>query len=361
MGKGLIFNLFPVPKYLKMPAVGVDVSDRSFKYMELCEKKGQFLVSGFGTKIIPEGIVESGEIKDKKKFTELLKSINSELKIKFINASLPEEKAFISRIELPLMDEENIRNAIEFQLEEHIPMSASDAIFDFEIIKKDDKKKTISINVAACPKALVESYRDAFLESGFLPLSFEMETQSFARSLVPKDTGTSYFLVDFGKTRTSFAIVNEGKVKFSSSIKIGGDKANESLSRNLNIDIFAAENLKKERGLTKNKNNEKVFESLLLVVSVIKDEIKRNIGYWNSYTLKEQGETKNIEKVLLCGGDSNLAGLPEYLSYELKIPVELGNPWVNIFSFKKYVPDIELNESLTYAVALGLALKSFYV
>ncbi len=359
MGKGLIFNLFPVPKYLKMPAVGLDVSDRSFKYVELSEKRGQFLVSRFGTRIIPEGIVESGEIKDKKKFTELLKSINSELKIKFINASLPEEKAFISRIELPLMDEENIRDAIEFQLEEHIPLSPNDAIFDFEIIKKDEKKKTISVNVAACPKALVESYRDTFLESGFFPLSFEMETQSFSRSMVPKNSGTSYFLVDFGKTRTSFAIVNEGKVKFSSSIRVGGDKVNESLSRNLNIDIIAAENLKKTKGLTKNKDNERIYESLLLVVSVIKDEIKRNIEYWNSCTLKEQGEAKKIDKILMCGGDSNLIGLPEYFSYELKMPVELGNPWVNIFSFKKYIPDIELNESLTYAVALGLVLRSF--
>jgi len=61
---------------------------------------------------------------------------------------------------------------------------------------------------------------------------------------------------------------------------------------------------------------------------------------------------------LLCGGDANLIGFPEYLSYELKLPVEIGNPWINILSFEKRIPEIELRESLSYAIALGLALRA---
>lgn len=356
-----ILKWFPIPQYLRMPAVGIDISDRSLKYIELSKRKGNFLISRYGTRIIPEGIIEAGQIKQKGKLAEFLKSINEELKMKFVNVSLPEEKAFLSRLELPLMKKEEIKTAIEFQMEEHIPLSPSDAIFDFEIAEKEEKGKNgcFQVNLTAYPKSLIEDYRDSFVEAGFTPLVFEMETQAFARTMVTYKDKESYFLIDFGKTRISFAIVSDEKIQFTSTIKIGGDDLNKALMKNLDIDFFRAEEIKKERGLVRAKNNEEIFNTLLSVTSVIKDEINKHIIYWNSHLNDEDREQRKIKEILLCGGDSNLVGFSEYLSYELKLPVELCNPWVNIISFEEYVPEIELRESLIYTVALGLALRSF--
>jgi len=93
--------------------------------------------------------------------------------------------------------------------------------------------------------------------------------------------------------------------------------------------------------------------------------LSRHMSYWDSQ-LNERGKSalpaevkgKKIAKILLCGGDSNLFGFSEYLSYELKTPVELSNPWINITSFSEHIPEIELRESLIYTTALGLALRS---
>ena len=52
-----------------------------------------------------------------------------------------------------------------------------------------------------------------------------------------------------------------------------------------------------------------------------------------------------------------MAGLPEFLSYELKMKVELGNPWVNAVSFEDYIPEIERRDSLAYSTVIGLALR----
>jgi hypothetical protein len=38
--------------------------------------------------------------------------------------------------------------------------------------------------------------------------------------------------------------------------------------------------------------------------------------------------------------------------------VELGNPWINITDFKYYIPEIEFEDSLMYATAIGLALRT---
>lgn len=356
MKKSFFLDYFPPPEYLAMPALGLDISDRSIKYAQLRRKNGVFRVVKFGTRLIPEGIIESGEIKRKDELSGFLSSLREELGEKNIIVSLPEEKGFLGRAKLPLMKEDEIRGALEAQLEENIPLSPENAIFDFDLTKRAEKENSIGyleVNISAFPKKMVEDYRDALSGAGFEPLVFEMEAWAFARAVIPRGVNAPYFIVDFGKTRTTFAIVSSGKVQFTSTINVAGNNLNAALIKSLGIDETMAEKTKKEKGLMRNKkdNNEEVFVALLPLVSAIKDEIKKHIAYWNS-------RREKIEKIILCGGDSNLPGFTEYLAYELKIPVELCNPWANIVSFEEYIPGIALKDSLMYATALGLALRS---
>lgn len=357
-----LFDFFPPPNYLLMPAVGLDISDRSIKFIELERKNGGFSVSKFGSRNLPQGIIESGVIKQKEKFIDFLKSIKEESGAKFINVSLPEEKAFLSRIKIPAVKEEELRSILEFQFEEHIPLPVHDSVFDFEVAEKKrggGKEEFLDLNVVAFPKSLVESYRDAFKEAGFTPLAFEMEAYAFARVVVPKEEKNSCFLVDIGKTRTTFAIINSGSMQFASTVEIGGDNFDVALAKGLNISQLKAEEIKKERGLMRNKDNDKNFNFLLPIASAIRDEVSKHIIFWNSH-LDDKDNENLISKIILCGGEANLKGFPEYLSYELKLPVEISNPWVNIVSFEKEIPELEFEESLSYAVAIGLSLRSFY-
>ncbi len=362
MKRGVFFEYFPPPEYLAMPALGFDISDRSIKYARLRGRKGVLEVSRFGARRVPKGIIESGEIKKKEKLVEFLGSVREELGARNVMVSLPEEKAFLSVVKLPPMKDEEIRGALELQLEEHVPLSPEDAIFDFEVLKGNAKRNSpssrLDVNLVAFPKKLVEDYRDAFKGAGFNPLVFEMEAGAFARAVVPRGMKEPSLVVDFGRTRTTFAIVSGGKVHFTSTISVAGDHLNLALIKSLNIDESKAEKIKNERGLVRSESaGDDVFIALLPLVSAIKDEIGKHVNYWNSRLEKEDSKNK-IEKIFLCGGDSNLPGFAEYLSYELKIPVELANPWVNIVSFDDYIPEIALKDSLMYAAALGLALRS---
>ena len=43
---------------------------------------------------------------------------------------------------------------------------------------------------------------------------------------------------------------------------------------------------------------------------------------------------------------------------ELKIPVEIGNPWINILKEKNEEAELTKEQSLSYTTVLGLALKA---
>ena len=352
------FDFFPIPSYLKIPAVGFDVSDRSLKYVELRRLKKHIHPVAFGRKTIPPGLIEAGLIKKQDEFTGFLKSFRKELKNGYLIVALPEEKAFIGTIQLPLMKEEEVRGALELQLEEYVPFQAKEAVFDYEAIECLAGEKHFDISFTAAPLAVVQSYRDALVNAGFAPLVFETEPHALVRAFIRPEEKSAKMILDFGKTRTSFIIASGRKVEHSSTIKVAGETLDLALSKAFSISPEQGDRMKNEQGLIRTKESEKIFSVLLPIISAIKDEALRHLSYWKTHIDSHNQKNAEIEKIILCGGDSNLKGLPEYLSNELHLSVELGNPWINITSFEDYIPEIEFREALTYATALGLALRA---
>ena len=360
-GKNFFLDILPPPDYLRMPALCLDFSDKSLKYIEFQRKKRVISVRRFGIYALQEGIIEGGEIKQKEKLISFLKLIKKNLKTENIIASLPEEKVFLSRINFPLMDKDKIREALSLQLDEYVPLSGAEAIFDYDIINEPQKNKKpeyLHLNLAAFSRNFVESYRDVFVGAGFVPIAFEMEAQAFVRAVVSKKEMENVIVIDFGKTRTTFAIASNGKVQFATTVAIAGEEMEKAFIANLKIERTQIERAKREIGLIKRKGNEKLFEALKPIISVIKDEVAKQAIYWSSHQEDDQKQAK-VSKIILCGGESTLAGLPEFLSYELKIKTELGNPWVNVASFEEYIPEIERGDSLAYSTVIGLALKQW--
>lgn len=351
-------KIFPLPRYLEPKAMGFDISDRSLKFAELSFKKNRLTLGNFGSKVLPEGLIKSGEIKNKPGLIDFLKSVFGELGRREIILSLPEEKAFVGLVTLPKMPEANIREALELGLEEHVPLSPHEAIFDYELLPPAETPDHLDAVIVAFPRSLVEDYLDIVKEAGFTPLVFEMETQALIRSVLPRDEEEVVMAVDFGRTRTSFAIVSGGIIRFTSTVSVAGAALDEALAQTFKIDVFSAERIKKERGFVRTRENQEVFNALLPIVSAIRDEISRHLLFWRGHAAHAHRSSPEVSKLYLCGGDANLTGLAEYLSYDLKLPVRLANPWVNISSFEDYVPEINYNESLSYATALGLALRS---
>ncbi|MFC1756852.1 type IV pilus assembly protein PilM [Patescibacteria group bacterium] len=357
MTTDIFSKIFPFPRYLDIPAVGIDISGRSVKYVEF-EKHGECLkIKRFGSKNIEKKMIEKGEVRSKEDLISCFNELNKELVNKYITVSLPEEKAFLRVVKLPLMDESQIKKSLEVQLEELIPFSPEDVIYDFEIIKNPSQKGVLEIALSAFPRKIIEDYTDVFTRTGMSPIIFELENHSLFRALVKSNTKEPTMIIDFGKTRTSFIIGEGGVVKFGSTINVAGENIERALAKNLNIDILEAEKVKKKTILQRIEGDN-ILDAIFPIISVIKDEVRQIKNYWQTHAEEQGFKNKEIGKIVLCGGDSNMVGLTDYLSYELETVVEVGNPWINITSFEKYVPEIERRESLKYATAIGLALRS---
>lgn len=352
----LLFRYFPPPAFLMAPSFGLDISDQSLKFAQLVPTKDGIQLARFGERKIPPGIIESGKIKNTGRLEELLLGLRKE-GIRFVRVSLPEEQVYLFPLRLPKEGLKNVREGIELALEEHVPIPAKEAIFDYDMVAQD--AESLEVQVAATPENIIENYISVFRDCYISVQSLELEAQAIARAVVKKGDLGTYIIVDFGRTRTGIFIVSRGTVVFTSTLDIGGMSLNTAIEKTFKVSPEEADKMKREYGLSRNVPNKEVFPVLLNSVSVLRDEIHRHFIYWNTHKDEEGKDRPPVEKIILCGGDANLIGLADYISISMKMPVEMANVWQNLGVGGNYVPPISFRESLGYATALGLALGDF--
>ncbi|MDO8604260.1 MAG: pilus assembly protein PilM [bacterium] len=355
MKRSKFYRFFPPPQFLQMPAVGLDISDVSMRFAELVEKRKGFVLGRFGERAIPRGVIEGGEVKKPTELRAIFADIKKAYNLEFVSVSLPEEKAYLFDLRLPVMKYSDIRGSIDLALEEHVPLKADEAIFDYDIVKEDESSITVSVSVVA--RSLVDGYLEAFSGSGITPLAFEVEAHSIARSIVPAGDKNTFMTVDFGRTRTGIAIVTEGAVQFTSTVLVGGGSLTDIIAKKLKVSYDEAEKMKHDKGISGNSTNDDISLGLMSMISILRDEISKHQTYWQEHPDDYGKKRAPIQKIYLCGGDSNLSGFSGYLASGLTVPVELANTMVNINTLDEYIPEISFNDSLRYATAFGLALR----
>ena len=387
---------------LKSESFGLDISDLSLKIVKL-KKRGQFFeLDSFLEEKIEPGIIKGGEIKDEKKLAEIIresiKKVRGEkLKTNYVVASLPEEKAFLQVIQMPRLPEEDLKSAVIYEAENYIPTPLEEVYLDYQIIPPVyDHLDHLDILIAALPKKTVDPYLSVLKLAGLRPKVLEIESLAIARALIKGGATTQpILLIDLGATRTSFIIFSGQSLRFTTSIPVSSTSFTEIISKNLGVTLAEAERLKIKYGLEEKikinigdektnikKERGKIFEALIPALIDLIQQIKRYLNYYQTHAFHEHlppttfqknnsnkhkpqkvvgglpPDGKGISKILLCGGGANLKGLCQLLSLELKIPVEIGNPWINILiGEKKEAAELSFEEFLKYTTALGLALR----
>lgn len=342
-----------------MSAAGLDISDRSIRFAELKRGEGGLVLGKFGEHSIPHGLVVQGLIKKGDELKDILTNLGREYGFSFVCISLPEQQGYSLKIEIPKVLPHEIRESIELQLGDYVPIAPHEAVFDYQVssCKNGEKEKKYDVGLSVMPLNIVSSYLSLFEGTGLMPLSFEFEAHAIARAVIRSDDCGTFLLLDIGATRTGLAVQSRGIITFTSTINVGGYSLTDSVARSLAISFQEAERQKESRGLLGGKEDA-LYQSLITRLSVLRDEIRKNYDYALSHENIIEDKERGVDRIILCGGETNVPGLANYLAATLNTDVEIANPWVNVNPLHHYVPEIPSNHALRYATAIGLALAT---
>lgn len=349
-------HMLPVPHALTFPSIGLDITDRRVRVLELFGEKGVLKVKQHGEVAVPPGVIVGGCIKRPLEFSAIMQGVKRTYRCSHAHVSLPEERAYIVHMDIPRVEENEIRQSIAFQIEEYVPLKPEDVIFDYTVLKDHSSASTIRVLVAAMPREDVEGYAQVLEEVGIVPLSFEIESQAIARAIIPENKQRStVMIVDIGRLRTGVSIVRNNLVRFTSTIDMGSETFSRALESALSVSSEKA--LEMKNALPLHPAQKDFYEALAPSLEKLEDELHKLSVYWQTYHAKNKNkEERQVSDIILSGGGANMNGLAPFLSRRLNIPVTVGNPWTHCCSLNTYIPPIPHNKSLGYATVIGLAL-----
>lgn len=336
------FDLFPTPRFLEMSAPGIAIEDTAIRYVEFSRKKEGLVLEGYDLVSIPEGVIVSGEVIKKDVLISLLSGLKEKHNLNYVRCVIPEEKGYIFRTRIPKASASDINTAVEFVIEENVPVSVREAVFDYSVVESEDEQENdIDVSVTVVPENIVSSYMDIFSSAGMTPLHFEMESQAILKASIHRENNTPHLMVHFFDKKICVAIASDGVINFSSTVAFSGEEVSVEIK-------------------TKDKKNNNFSKKITgAVFDEFKSETNKIISYWNSKFEKLDQKPIPISSVVVSGHSADEADILNKLN-ELGLEVSIANVWINAFSFDSFIPPIPKSESLEYAVAVGLALPHHF-
>lgn len=340
--------------------IGVDISDRSVKLVQLANTDHRDLLSHCWREI-PDGVIERGVILQAGALKKVLQAVFKQCRLTTdvedsVVASIPETQSFLRVIEVPAMSDDEIGEAVQWEVAQHIPFGLENVYIDWQSVggghaAGEGRREVL---VGAAQKKVVDPLLEVLNDLKLDVAALELESQALVRALISEELRRrqGILIVDLGGVSTNVVIHDHGAMRFTASLQQGANRITKTLTED-------------EQALLSSPRQEQLPDDVAKSVSLtIKPsleelvvEILGVVDFYNSVDVQHK-----VREVLLTGGGSNFPGLDAiFLKYFDNVHVQRGNPWVNVLSGRRKKPPLMVAESVHFATALGLALRSVSV
>lgn len=314
--------------YKDKPLIGLDISQTGVKIMSIDPKK--WLVLGYGSlDLNPQQVQASMDNPDDPYLADSLKTllennIVGSLKSDNVVVGLPTTRTYIRTFTLPTAEEKHLKSAVEVEVDQYIPIPSSSLYIDYEILERNKEKAETTVSLSAVPSSLVDTCMAAIRSAGLTPILAIPSIHAVARVIEATEEGhLSTLIVDIGPAGTDIAVLNEGAIRVTGGVGIGGNTFTLDIAKKLDTTLENAHQLKVLSGLGAGPRQAKLRAALQPSLSRITTEIRKVIRYYN----ERLNDDRKIEQILIVGGGANVPGIGEYFTNELIMPARVASPW----------------------------------
>lgn len=245
----------------KYSPVGLDIGRASIAAVRLQHQAGGSVIMSAALDQLPDGIINEGEVMDVDALANAIRNFWKTYKIrgKKVSLGLASQKVVVRTLDFPMLDKKELRQAIEFQAQDYIPIPIEEAVFDFHIMSRftdEDGIEKQKVLVIAAQKVMVMNFIDAIKKAkltidGIDLQAFAMlrtfSTRSFLDAGAPSGQATA--IVNVASDVTNMIIETNGEPQFTRITSFGGDDFTRAVQEQMGVSFAEAELLKARVGL----------------------------------------------------------------------------------------------------------------
>ncbi len=310
--------------YKEKPIIGLDISQTGIKVMAVNPKK--WLVTGYGSIDLDPLKVQASLDDGDEYLTENLrllleKNLIGSLPSNHTVLAVPTGRTFSRTFTIPTSAEKTLRDAVQIEVDQYIPIPIDLLYVDYEIIHRT--KEQLTVLMSAVPQALVDSCLRVTRAAGLTITMIEPGISAVARLLQATEEGhLPTVIIDIGPANTDIAVL-DGSIRVTGGLGIGGNTFTLSIAKKLGVALENAHQLKVLSGLSSGPRQAKIESALRPNLERILAETRKVIRYYNERLVNE----RKLEQVLIVGGGSNVPGIGDYFTNELVMAARVAVPW----------------------------------
>ena len=344
--------------YSPASTIGIDIGSGMLKLAEIAWHNQQPVLTAAGLAALPVDLVRDGIILDRQVMAETLRQLVATAGVtgRQVVVSVSGHAVFIRELTFPAMTEEELRQAIRWDLDKYIPADAEHYYFDFAVVGAGKLPHEIRVLLVAAPQSMIDAVTAICKEVGLKPVAIDIEPLAIARTFA---LTANCLVADIGQKLCQLTIFQANCPVVSRLIPLGGDRYTDVIRNSLALEHNEAELLKqRQRGLLHPADGREpapasVHKQLLLLVEELSREIRRTADYYQA-----QNHNAVIDRILLTGGGACMDNLAGNLAAQLGgVEVILHNPLGAMGAAKSFDAQWLQATAPQLTVAVGLALR----
>lgn len=344
-------------------AIGLDIGTSGVRAAQVGLTRRPVTLENFGQISLPLGAIREGEVVDPGTVAQAISQLwkRGGFRGRKVHVGIANQKVVIRQVDLPFMEEEELRGAIQFQVQEYIPMSIEDAALDFQILDEfvtESNERMMRVLLVAAQRDMVNTFVETVQRAGLDPQGIDVIPLALIRVLGGgggglRSSGGGEVIIDLGAGVTNIAVHEDGAPRFVRILLAGGNNLTEGLAVGLGTSFEDAERSKQQLGLATGEPGQVASRILEERTSAFVDEIRGSLDYYQA-----QADATRISRVILTGGGSKLANLSVRLANALRLPVEPAHVLQKVEVGKRLaLSEAQLMEAEALMVgAIGLAM-----
>lgn len=339
--------------------VGLDIGSSAVKAVELTPyKKNSYRLVSMGMEMLPPETIIDGAIIAKLPVADAISHIFSDKRIsnKRVCTSISGHSVIVKKITLPIQSDEDLNESIRWEAEQYIPFEISDVNLDFQILGEQKDAGNMDVLLVAVKREKISDHTSVVTMAGKTPVIIDVDAfalqNAYEINYQPSSMST-VALLDIGASLINITIVRGRDFLFTRDVSIGGNQYTDFLQKEFNLSYDDAESLKQGNPIpgVPEEDARNIMQSVSEIVAL---EISKTFDFF-----KTTSALQKIDRMLISGGASHVAGLIDYLSEKFEFPAEQFDSFRNIsYDPKKYDPEYMKMISPQMAIAVGLAVRT---
>ena len=338
----------------KRTTIGLDIGSGLVKVAVMDHAKGDpELVRVAIVPLLADAIVE-GEVMDPGIVAEAIRTALDSAGVAQGNivTAVGGRDVIIKKIQIERLKEQQARELMKFEAEQHVPFDMSSVELDFQILDPDGSGSEMSVLLVAAKHELIQSKMRLLADAGVTPAIVDVDAFALHNAFelnYPDAMRGVVVLTNIGNETTNINILDDGVPILTRDITVGTRRFREDLQRERGLGADEAAAM--IQGYDRSAHLDAVIETR-------GEEIAVGIERATAFLASSSRSAAQISGVYTCGGGSRIPGLADALGKRLKTKVAQANPLASL-----RVRDGALDSLVTDEVApllmlsVGLALR----